>query len=262
VFGVARNLRIFLSSQRYQWLSFLIYRSQGAIWLVVFSLSTLASVVGISVIYSVSNGIAGWSYYQILALSGLANTILGVVDYLVNPWNLVTNMRNGTFDQVLTKPYNPIVLVLSRQGWVAATGSIVSGLALFVYSIAQLQVNPLAIVPALALVALGCVAVTLFMVFMSMLAYVLFKSANFLHWIVSIAKSTAEYPLGIYGVTGIFLLTVGLPIGIASFYPAELMFSKIDYTPVLVVAAIAIVLSYLFYRGSLWLLKFYTSGGG
>lgn len=256
------DLRIFLSSQKYKWLSNLAYRTQSIGWIAILALSAMTGIVSITVIYGVSNGIPGWSYLQMLALSGLASAASGISTYFIHPSNLVENMRNGILDQVLAKPYNPILIILSRFGWVAGLGSIVSGLAIFSYAIAQVQVSAVALAVAMAVFAIGCMAFVMFNVFLSILAYVLFKSGGFLNWIVNIASGTSSYPLTVFGLAGMLILTVGMPIGIASFYPAELVFMKADYLIGMGVALIGIALSYLFYRGSLWLLTFYTSGGG
>lgn len=260
--SIRRNVRIFASSQRYKWLSFLIYRTQAFGWLSLFMLSTVSSILSISVIYSVSSGIQGWSYFQVLALSGLASAAIGAAMYFVNPYHTVIDMRNGVFDQVLTKPYNTAVLILSRSGSAAPAGAIASGLALFAYSIANTGFGIAALAFSVALFVLGCLALVMFMMFITILSYVLFKSAGYLNWITNIAGETAAYPLPIFGVAGMALLTVALPVGLAAFYPAQLVFGKADYATGAALGVLAVALAYAFYRGSLWLLRFYSSGGG
>lgn len=260
--NMARNLKVFTSSQRYMWLSFFAYRFQAYVWLAVVGGSIASTVVSITLIYTVSGGITGWSYFQLMALAALSNMAFAVASYLLNPWTLVMNMRNGVFDQVLTKPYNTILLTLSRSGWVGNASVFLSGVVLFVYSLTQVQVTALALVASLAVFAVGCLAFTMFLVFMAMLSYVLLRSANYLNWLSNIAQHASEYPIWVYGIAGMMLLTVALPIGLASYYPAQLMFLKTDYTTALMAVAIGLGLSYAFYRSSYWLLKFYTSGGG
>ncbi len=261
--SIRKNLKMFAVSQRYTWLSFLIYRGQALSWAVVWMFSTAASFVSISVIYGVSPGIAGWSYYQMLALAALSNMAIGIVSYLIRPWDLIMLMRNGVFDQFLTKPYDPIALILSRSGTRASIGGVISSLAMLAYALAnQGGISMPAFMTAVLLFALGTAALTMFIVTISILSYVLFKSGNYIQWLINIAGTTSNYPLQIYSIAGTVLLTVGLPVGLAAFYPAELMFAKISYPFTLGMAALSIALIMTFYRASTYLLRFYTGGGG
>ncbi len=260
---IRQYIVMFITSQRYMWLSFLIYRSQAIVWAVVWMFSTLASFISISVIYEVSSGIPGWSYYQMLALAALSNMVIGIVSYLIRPWDLIMLMRNGVFDQFLTKPYNTVALILSRSGAKASVGSIISALAMLIYALAnQGNMSIQAVLVAVVLFALGAGALTMFVVFISVLSYVLFRSGNYIQWLINIAGTTSNYPLPIYSVAGIVLLTLGLPVGLATFYPAELMFLKIDYQLSIGIACISVILAFLFYKASMYLLRFYASGGG
>lgn len=232
-------------------------------WIIVWMFGTAASLVSISVIYGVSGGIAGWSYYQMLAIAALANMLIGIVSYTITPWNLVPIMRLGTFDQYLTKPYNPIVLILSRSGSKASIGGVISGSIMLVYALANISgINPIALASSLALFVLGTATLVMFAVMISLLSYVLFRSGNYIQWLMNIASDTANYPLQIYGLAGTVLLTVGLPVGLAAFYPAELMFVKIDYTFTVGIALLSALMLFGFYKLSMYLLRFYTSGGG
>lgn len=260
--GISRNLRVYLSSQRCSWLSFLTYRTQAVIWMLVFAATTAASIITISVVYGLSSGIPGWTYYQALALAGLSNMAVGVVLYFIIPRDLTEDMLNGKMDPLLTKPYNPVVMIFTHSGWPPGAGNFASGLALFAFALAHLQVDPLSIAAAAGMFAIGAAALTLFTVFVAVLVYVVFRNGDFLWWLTSISGEAASYPLSIYGTTGLIALTIALPIGLASFYPARLMFAGADYMIDAAVVAIAALLIYGFYRGTLWLLRFYTSAGG
>jgi ABC-type uncharacterized transport system permease subunit len=122
-----KNVRMYYHSQKVQWKEISIYRTQFIVWILVFMLGTISSIITITIIYSISNGIAGWSYYQMLLVSSLANMMIGFVNYNISPHRLARTMRNGQFDQRILKPYNPIVTMLSLYGTKTAIGSVISG---------------------------------------------------------------------------------------------------------------------------------------
>ena len=260
--SISRYIHAFFLMQRYNWKKDMVYRTQWVLWLLIASFPIIVGFISISIIYNVSNGINGWTYYQLLALAGFSNLMIGTLGYVLNPWNLVNYMRNGSFDQLLLKPYNPIFMIISRMGWEVRISSMISALVLIIYGLINTQTNILAIATAFFMFALGTVAIIMFFILISVLSYVLFKSGNYIQWIINILGTASQYPLTIYSLAGMLLFTLLLPIGLASFYPAELLFTKIDYSLVFVLAVFAIILSYIFYKTTMWLLKFYTSGGG
>jgi ABC-2 type transport system permease protein len=259
---VTKNLRFFLLSLKYNWLSFLVYRTQAFVWMVVSTFSTLSGLISISVIYSISGGLPGWSYFQMLALVGMANMVYSIINFMIGPQTFVRALRNGGFDQALTKPYDPIISIFARYGTPYNIGGIISGIGLLAYALSNTAVNALSIVSSILLFGFGAAAVVMFLVMISLVSYVLFRSGNYLQWITAITTSASQYPLAIYGLAGTLLLTVGFPIGLASFYPAEMLFLKINYVYFLAILVLSVVLFIIFYKTSKWLLKFYTSGGG
>ncbi|MCL5011415.1 MAG: ABC-2 family transporter protein [Candidatus Marsarchaeota archaeon] len=260
--SIKKNFNIILSSQRYNWLSFLIYREQSAVWLLVFSFSSLAGFINISVIYNISNGIPGWNYYQLLALSGLSNLMINIVWYFISPGRVVWHMRNGNFDQILTKPCNPLVLTLSRYGEQSAIGGVAGAIILIAYSLSHVQLSILPFIEALLLFSIGAITFVFFVLFIAVLSYVLFKAGQYLNWFISIANHASQYPLPVYGVLGTVLLTIVIPVGFASFYSAQAIFSTINPPSAFLIFILSILLSYLLYKTSFWLLNFYSSGGG
>jgi ABC-type uncharacterized transport system permease subunit len=243
-------------------LSLFAYRFQASLWFFVALMDVLNVLVTITVIYGVSSGIAGWSYAQMLALAGFSSTAFGILFFLMNPFNLIMAMRNGSADQLFTKPYNKIVMVFSKYGSFNLISLIFGGIALLVYGIMNTQFSILPLIASIFLFLLGTTAMLMFILFISLLSYVLFKSGSYINWLTGIIQNASQYPLFIYGSVFMVLLTVAAPIAIATFYPAELIFMKVSITTVAEVAAATIVMAYLFYKGSMYLFRFYTSGGG
>ncbi|MCL4388071.1 ABC-2 family transporter protein [Candidatus Marsarchaeota archaeon] len=260
--NISRNLRMYYSSQKVLWKDIAIYRMQFIVWIFVFMLSTVASVVTITIIYNVSSGVAGWSYYQMLVVSSLANMMIGLVLYNISPQRLARTMRNGQFDQRILKPYNPVVTMLSLYGTKTSIGSVISGALVFGYAAYMAGISASGLFEMLFIFAFGVVSLTMFLLTITLLSYVLFNSAGYMQWITNIASRAAQYPLTIYGLPGTLLFTVGLPVGLASFYPSALVFGKVSQVSVVLVIGVEALSIAVYYCACKWLTKKYRSGGG
>lgn len=260
--GVMRDAKMYIDSQKYQWLSFLTYRAQALVWLVVFALAAIEQLVVITVIYDVSSGINGWSYYQMLALGGLASMLIGVIIYNLSPHSLVRSMRSGQFDQRLVKPYDPVLFLLANSGTKSSLGQLLTGVAIFAYGSVMAHAAVLNAAIVVVVFVLGAVNLLMLMLVITLASYVLFRSAEYVQWATNVAGMAASYPLTLYGLGGVVLLTVGFPIGLASFYPAEILFGKIPMYWAAAVIAAELLAVFVYYKASAWLMTKYTSGGG
>jgi ABC-type uncharacterized transport system permease subunit len=260
--SVSRNLQMYYSSQKVLWKDIATYRAQFIVWIFVFMLSTISSVITITIIYDVSSGVAGWSYYQMLVVSSLANMMIGLVLYNISPQRLARTMRNGQFDQRILKPYNPVVTMLSLYGTKTSIGSVISGALVFGYAAYMTGISVIGLFEMLMIFALGVVSLTMFLLMITLLSYVLFNSAGYMQWVANIASRAAQYPLTIYGLPGILLFTVGLPVGLAAFYPSALVFGKISPISIVLVIGIEAFTVAVYYYACKWLTKKYRSGGG
>ncbi len=259
-----RNLMAFIYAQKLEWKSAIFYRLQSVLWLISSISNILLSIILITVIYSFSNGFAGWSYYQMLLLVGLANISDFTVQYFIILHNLIRSMREGGLDSILTKPINPLLFILSKFGFVqGGMGGAVSGVVLVIYALTQLHVTLAGMSYFIILLILSLSCIVLFALSFGLILYILFKSGSFADWFISNISFAAGYPLNIFGRTGTLILTLLLPIGLATFYPAELLFEKISNISGLWVILLEVALIYIFYNFSTWALRTqYTSGGG
>ena len=262
MFGeIKRDIKMHIKSLKYAWMSFTVYRTQAVIWALVFLLSSITGLVTISVIYSVSNGINGWNYYQVLILAGLSNMMIGIVLYF-GLTRIPLTLRNGIFDKMLVKPYNPISMLLLSEPKVVNIMSIISGFGIFAVSAYFLNLGLISILVILLIFFIGVAALIIFMLTMYLLFYVLIKGGKWLNSLIYIGNTASTYPLNIFGTTMMVLFTIGLPIGLATYYPAGFVFGKIPEETILIVIAFEMISIVVYYKLSEWLLTKYTSGGG
>ncbi len=260
--ALLRNLDVLARSQIYEWKSFLAYRAQALLAVSESLVNMVLSFVFISIIYGVSQGIAGWSYYQLLSLVALMGAASSAVWYVMHPDSIMDTLRSGFFDTYLTKPYGPVFYLLARQ---ANPYSFFYGawyLLLFAYAASHAQFSLSAAVLFVVLVVLGLAALCAVVLFLEVASYRLFTRARWLSRLLDFASNAGQYPLGIFGGIGVFALTILVPVGLAAFYPASVLFHGSSATGVLQLAALDIVIAAAFYAASRRLLKGYTSSMG
>jgi ABC-2 type transport system permease protein len=258
-----RNLRAWYNLDMMGWKSVLVYRLQAIIWGSASVTSTITGFVIVTVVYSVSSGIPGWSYFQLLALTSLANITGGVFTYCVSIYSTVKSMRNGKLDVFLTKPLNPVMYTISAFSSRQAATAIAGGVLMLCYSLLHLSVGLPQVAYFLVTFLLGIILAVMFGFAFGMLMYVLFKNGRFGYSLLQSLQNATSYPLSIYGTFGVALFTVVVPFGVAVSYPAEILLGKLPPLAGLAIIAFEVLLTLGLYKFSMWVLNNrYESGGG
>ena len=71
-----------------------------------------------------------------------------------------------------------------------------------------------------------------------------------------------SYPLSVFGTIIMLLFSILVPIGIAVYYPAELIFGKINVVFSLAIILFSLAVAFVSYKLFYVLMRHYTSGGG
>lgn len=260
--GAKRNLMLLLSSQMYEWRSMLVYRAQFVIEALFSILSMVITVVFIAVIYQISAGFSGWSFYQLLLLASTAGIAAGVMSYFVDIGYVNGLFVGGDLDAYLVKPFNPAFHLLATGGNRYAVWGVLSALVVFIYAAVHTSFAVLGLAEFVALLLFGIIALAMFALSLTAASYVLFTSGEFVGDAVSFVFGAGNYPLSIYGLAGTLILTLVLPIGLATYFPAEALFAKLD--PMLIIAVFLLELAFILlsYLGFSTLLRKYTSALG
>ncbi len=260
--NIIRNSKFYLSNQKYEWMSIFTYRTQAISWMLLAGLGTVGIFISISVIYTVSNGLPGWTYFQLLTLSAMTEISTGLIWYILNPHRIVTSMRDGEIDQLLLKPYNPIIVLLTKYGYKYMIGTVISGLVLFIYALSNIKFNMSILLVYIPIYIVGMIASIFAILAITLASYVKFKSGNYLNLGIILAQEAARYPVNIYGIIGIVLLSIIIPAAFTSFFPALILFGKVNYIFAGLMILISSILAIIFYTASTHLIKHYESGGG
>lgn len=257
-----RNLALYISSQKYGFKEFMAYRAQAISWILIQSLGAISTLIMVSVIYSVSSGVPGWGYFQLLALGGLVQLTSGVISFLISPRTLVRTMRNGGLDQLLLKPYNPALMIIAKNAGIRSLGGVVSGALLLTYALHGTGVGLGAMLIFIPSYLIGLAALVMSVMVLALVSYVLFKDASYTNWLMNIMFSASDYPVTIYGIIGSTALSILVPVTFAVFFPAAAVFGYVNAYVILGVVLVCIAIAVMFYFSSSYLLRKYESGGG
>ncbi len=238
-----RNLYMFMVNQAYSWKEVLAYRQQFISYLFYAMLAPLTTLVFVSVIYGVSNGIAGWSYYQLLLLSSTGTLVSSAVSYLINVRDTFEQLLRGGIDVFLTKPY-PVILVIFSRGTKFTLASILGSVAVIGYAMSNITATPLSVIEYVLMVAIGSITMAMFILAMVLTWYKRFMNGNWLKSFSDLIFNFGGMPLGIYGLVGTILFTVMIPVGIAVYYPAELLIGRLGSSEFALFVMLALVFLY------------------
>ncbi|MDE1846198.1 MAG: ABC-2 family transporter protein [Candidatus Micrarchaeota archaeon] len=259
---IARNLRLLYLVQIYAWKTQLAYRVQALVWLINFVAQALLTFVFISVMYSVSAGIPGWSYFEMLLLSSSTIMMMGLVNYFVDIYNIGQNLLAGDFDAQLARPVSAMTIMFSNFNGVTLVASFLTGLAIFAYAASHLGLT----LGQLALFALffgmGTFIVMLFLIVLVMSSYKLFRGGAWVNWVTNTLSGASKYPLSIYGTVGTLIFTFLVPMGFATYYPIEAVTGKLSTYAIVAVFVGMLIFIFALLRIFSHLFKSYSSGMG
>lgn len=256
-----RDMHIFMLMQHYMWKEVLAYRVSSLFLLFAVALGPLINFAFITIIYTVSSGIGGWSYYQLLLLGGVSSLAVSIMYYFVQPWGLTELMKEGGLDIYLVRPFSPYLTILALGNPFSISGA-GTGALIIAYSAMHLGIGPLQALEFIIMLILGTAVLVAFMVVFSLVIYRLMRSANWTHSLINIFNEFASYPLTIYSILGVFVLSFIVPVGIATYYPVALLAGKLGFTTFALMALMSLVFIYIFKRLFYTELKDYTSAHG
>ncbi|MDE1854880.1 MAG: ABC-2 family transporter protein [Candidatus Micrarchaeota archaeon] len=259
---LAQSIRFFFLAQRYYWKDFLVYRAQAVVWALYSLINFLFSYVAITVIYNVSSGISGWSYFQMLFLVSTASLVFGTINYVLSPDWINQLMRRGGMDTRLIRPYGRATIYLSAEGSLSSIVSAFGAFVVLIYSAFRLGLGPAPFIGYLLLLAIGTVTLTLMLLMLIVAAYVVVRGSSAVSRMLSFMSQASSYPLPVYGIVGQLIFTLVIPIGVASYYPSELVLTSVGALTLAVVLLVSVAISTVSYLGFNRLMRHYTSGGG
>jgi ABC-2 type transport system permease protein len=233
-----RYLKLLAIFYKYSLLKDLEYRTNfiANIFMSVFWL--VWAMVGVGVFFLHADKMGDWSYPEVLMVVALFTLFNGIMEALFRPnvGAVIEQVRDGTFDFVLTKPVNSQFIASLRNLVMWRLVDVLIGIFLIVYALGQLHITPSLVQIAFFVVMIlsGMVIVYSIWLIMVSLAFWFVKIDNITELFYAFYEA-GRYPVTIYRGVVRTLLTFIVPIAFVTTFPASALLGRID-TPTTVLS--------------------------
>ncbi|NLV73720.1 MAG: hypothetical protein GXY52_03395 [Chloroflexi bacterium] len=191
-------------------------------------LSYLSDMALVWAMFRAFQGVDGWSLYQVILLNAIYLMSYGISQaFTVGLWDSNDLVANGTLDDYLIRPLNPLVHLMARNFNVGYLSHLTTAIITIAVIYPHLGV-------AWGVLHWVFLAVSIIGASLINAALTIFPAATSFIWtrqsllslIQSIRFSFNKYPLGIYPTVVRIFLTVVIPIAFLNYYPAASLLGK------------------------------------
>jgi ABC-2 type transport system permease protein len=200
------------------------YRANFLIQLLESVVLTGTGLIALSLIFDHTTDLDGWTRSQLLIVLGVYTVVGGVIQFVIQPnmSRILSEIRLGTFDYVLTKPVDSQLLATLREFHLWRLTDVVIGIAVTIWGVASLD-EPVSIgdVAAFAFViTVGIVLVYCIWLVVTAGAF-WFVRMDEVHDLFTGMYRAGQYPVTAYPTWLRLILTYLVPIGFAVTVPSE-----------------------------------------
>jgi ABC-2 type transport system permease protein len=238
-----RPLRLFAVFFRIGALNELQYRANLAVQLFqsVVALATGLAVLGL--VFGQTSNLGGWSQSELLAVMGVHILMGGIIQTAIQPnmERLMTDVRQGTLDYILTKPEDAQVMISVREFRIWQSVDIVVGGIVLIVAVAQLD-RGIGLGAALVFAGtllLGAVMIYCFWLLLTTAAFWIVRMDE-IHELFEGIYQSGRWPVTIYPGWLRISLTYLVPIAFAVTVPAEALTSRLTIETLALAAAFAL----------------------
>lgn len=230
------------------------YRVNFIVQLFESSIALATGLIGLSLVFTHTGELAGWSRPELLAVMGVHILMGGLIQAMIQPnmLRLAEDVQQGTLDYVLTKPIDAQVLISVREIRIWQFVNIVLGLivlgvalALIGEAVGLLQ----ALIFGFALLC-GGVMIYSFWLILTTVAFWVVRVENILNLFEGF-YAAGRWPVGIYPAWLRGLLTFLVPVAFAVTVPVETLTGRLNGATLALAAGLAcgfLILARLIWR--------------
>jgi ABC-2 type transport system permease protein len=202
-------------------------------------------LVVLSLVYSHTTELNGWTEPELLSLLGVQILLGGAIHTFVQPnmVKLMEDVQQGTLDYALTKPEDSQVLVSVRQVRIWALVEVVSGVILVLVGVSRLEsaIGVLDTLAFLAAILLGGAMVYCFWLVITTGAFWVVRMEHVLELFEGVYQ-TGRWPVSVYPGWMRYGVTFLVPVGFAVTVPAQALTSRLHGSTLALSAAFAVAL--------------------
>ena len=262
---MARYLRLLAIQLKASALLSLQYRLDFAFQVVMALFWTASALVPLWVLFSMRKGVAGWSAYEALLVSGFFIALKGVLQGVIQPalTNVVEHIRKGTLDFLLLKPVDAQFLLSTSKLDLTHGTDVLAGLAIIVWAVLKTGHKPTLFEVALALGIVLCAVAILYAIWILVvsLAFKVVKIDNLSYLIIS-TFDAARWPSSVFRGALSFVFTFVVPLALMTTYPALALLGRLEMSQA--VTSVVVAAAFLVGSRQVWLrsVRSYTGAGG
>jgi ABC-2 type transport system permease protein len=209
------------------------------------AIALVAGLVVLSLVYSHTDELNGWSQSELLCVLGIQILMGGLIKMSIQPnmTRLIEDVREGKLDFALTKPEDAQVLVSVREVRIWQAVDILSGLIVLGFGLSRITTD-VGVADAAAFAFALVLGVVLIYCFWLIVATVAFWVVNMWHAVELFDGifQTGRWPIGIYPGWLRYSVTFLVPIAFAVTVPAEALTSRLDWQTLLLAVVFTVVL--------------------
>jgi len=202
-------------------------------------------LIGLTLVFSHTTDLGGWSRPELLAVMGVHILMGGVINAIIQPnmQTLMGDIQQGTLDYALTKPADSQVIISVREFRLWQLVDVIMGIVVMVWAVADLQ-EGIGLWSALGFAAAILMGGTMIYCFWLMLTTTAFWIVR-VHEMVNLFQgvyAAGRWPVGIYPDWLRSTLTFLVPVAFAVTIPAEALTGRLTLLTLAGAAALTIFL--------------------
>jgi viologen exporter family transport system permease protein len=240
-----RPVKLFGTFFRIGALNELQYRGNLAVQVFQSIIGLVTGLAVLALVFGQTTDLAGWSQPELLAVMGVHILMGGVISAAVQPnmERLMTDVRQGTLDFILTKPEDSQVLISVREFRIWRLVDVVVGGVVLVIAIIQIQ-GSLGLGTALGFAFALLIGATMIYCFWLMLTTAAFWIVRMdeIHELWDGIYQSGRWPVAIYPGWLRISLTYLVPIAFAVTVPAEVLTGRLTIETLAIATAFAVAL--------------------
>ena len=219
------------------------YRANFALQLLQSAIALGTGLAVLALVFSHTPALNGWSPAELLAVVGVHTLMGGVIGTTIQPnmERLREEIRQGTFDFVLTKPDDIQVLASVREVRIWRAVDVIVGLIVLVVAVSQIQTS-LGVLEALAFayaLVLGALMIYCFWLILTTAAFWIVRIDE-IHDLFEGVYQSGRWPVTIYPGWLRISLTYLVPIAFAVTLPAQALTSRLTIDSLVIATAFAL----------------------
>jgi len=240
-----RALQLFWTYARVGALNELQYRANLAVQLFQSLIALATGLAVLALVFGQTSDLAGWSQAELLVVMGVHFLMGGVIRTAIQPnmERLMTDVRQGTLDYVLTKPEDSQLMVSVREFRIWNAVDVVVGVIVLAFGITRVG-SGIGIGPAVVFAGtliLGAVMIYCFWLILTTAAFWVVRMDQ-LHELFDGIYQSGRWPVTIYPGWLRIGLTYLVPIAFAVTVPAEALTSRLTVETLAIATAFAVIL--------------------